>query len=480
MSVSVITAALSIIAVAGVYGETRSLPFAAATALGGYKLFHIVRKHEKANDDEMFNACVINPSPTVFAGSTSAASTATFTSIEVQNNIQNIPPSIDPIVNVFVEAPAGVKDSFTTAPDPVVHAPTTTIATTIAPMGVSVHRVAQESIAKNRGKAENDSLSIIKRYAAMRQNLLVLSVGGGGKGILLSNLFRFRAESDPDFFAYWIDPKGESTESGYFDHTSIASHRFDGMKCNKDELSSHIQAAMETYSSIRSDMPPRTPNWLCFDEWTLINHRLKTTNTLSEVHDYVASAVSLSDGQNSHLLLVGQSPKLSDIMADGGGLLANFSSIVLFKREDRSFKMFEKCQQCGTIPKSIGIEKLYAACDQSPVNRAIYIDGQLLPMPRLANYSSYDRDTGKNLNSDSPAGSTKLNPMQIPDCKVAKVMQAIDACTTPSEMASFFDLDNSGQPKSIAALALWKLVKDEGVERAIEVMLPSEESYGEE
>ena len=69
--------------------------------------------------------------------------------------------------------------------------------------------------------------------------------------------------------------------------------------------------------------------------------------------------------------------------------------------------------------------------------------------------------------------------MQIPDCKVAEVMKAIDACTTPSEMASFFDLDDSGQPKSIAALALWKLVKDEGVERAIEVMLPSEESYGE-
>ena len=437
-------------------------------ALVGWDI--IQKKVKKADDDDNFIDATYAPALPASVVEVSPAP------IQAYNNFNPVysptyTPSPAPIVNVSVEAPAIVKDSFTTAHAPVAAAPTTTI----APMGVSVHRVAQESIAKNRGKAENDSLSIIKRYAAMRQNLLVLSVGGGGKGILLSNLFRFRAESDPDFFAYWIDPKGESTESGYFDHTSIASHRFDGMKCNKDELSSHIQAAMETYSSIRSDMPPRTPNWLCFDEWTSINHRLKNTNTLAIVHDYVASAVSLLDGQNSHLLLVGQSPKLSDIMADGGGLLANFSSIVLFKREDRSFKMFEKCQQCGTIPKSIGIEKLYAACDQSPVNRAIYIDGQLLPMPRLANYSSYDRDTGKNLNSDSPAGSTKLNPMQIPDCKVAKVMQAIDACTTPSEMASFFDLDNSGQPKSIAALALWNLVKNEGVARAIEVMLPSEE-----
>ena len=401
MSVSVITAALSIIAVAGVYGETRSLPFAAATALGGYKLFHIVRKHEKANDDEMFNACVINPSPTVFAGSTSAASTATFTSIEVQNNIQNIPPSIDPIVNVFVEAPAVAKDSFTTAPDPVVHAPTTTIAPTVTPpANRNLSQIAQNSIARNKGKAENDSLAIIKKYAAMRQNLLVLSVGGGGKGILLSNLFRFRAESDPDFFAYWVDPKGDDSESGYFNHASIVSYRFDGMGCKKDALSNHIQTAMETYSSIRLEMPPRTPNWLCFDEWTSINHRLKNTGTLAEVHDYIASAVSLLDGQNSHLLLVGQSPKLSDIMAEGGGLLSNFSAIILFKQEERSFKMLEKCQQCGTIPKSISSDNLYAACNQSPVSRAIYIDGQLLPMPRLANYSSYDRDTGKSLNND--------------------------------------------------------------------------------
>ena len=370
-------------------------------ALVGWDI--IQKKVKKADDDDNFIDATYAPALPASVVEVSPAP------IQAYNNFNPVysptyTPSPAPIVNVSVEAPAVVKDSFTTAHAPVAAAPTTTIATTIAPMGVSVHRVAQESIAKNRGKAENDSLSIIKRYAAMRQNLLVLSVGGGGKGILLSNLFRFRAESDPDFFAYWIDPKGESTESGYFDHTSIASHRFDGMKCNKDELSSHIQAAMETYSSIRSDMPPRTPNWLCFDEWTSINHRLKNTNTLAIVHDYVASAVSLLDGQNSHLLLVGQSPKLSDIMADGGGLLANFSSIVLFKREDRSFKMFEKCQQCGTIPKSIGIEKLYAACDQSPVNRAIYIDGQLLPMPRLANYSSYDRDTGKNLNSEESYG----------------------------------------------------------------------------
>lgn len=260
-------------------------------------------------------------------------------------------------------------------------------------------RIAQDAINKSKRKAEDDAFSIIKRYATMRQNLLVLSVGGGGKGILLSNLFRFRAESDPNFFAYWIDPKQDESESGYFDHTAIVPYRFNGMECKKEELAGHIRTSMQTYRNLRSEMPARTPNWLCFDEWTSINHRLKNTETLGEVHDYVAAAVSLLDGQNSHLLLVGQSPKLSDIMAEGGGLLSNFSAIVLFKREDRSFKMFEKCQQCGTIPKSIGNEKLYAACDQSPVNRAIYIDGQLLPMPKLPNYSSYDRDSGVELSS---------------------------------------------------------------------------------
>ena len=360
----------------------------------------IIQKKVKKADDTDFIDATYTPALPASVVEVSPAP------IQAYNNFTPVysptyTPSPAPIVNVSVEAPAVVKDSFTTAHAPVVPAPTTTIAPTVAPpANRDLSQIAQDSIARNKGKAENDSLAIIKKYAAMRQNLLVLSVGGGGKGILLSNLFRFRAESDPNFFAYWVDPKGDDSESGYFNHASIVSYRFDGMGCKKDALSNHVQTAMETYSSIRSEMPPRTPNWLCFDEWTSINHRLKNTGTLAEVHDYIASAVSLLDGQNSHLLLVGQSPKLSDIMAEGGGLLSNFSAIILFKQEERSFKMLEKCQQCGTIPKSISADNLYAACNQSPVSRAIYIDGQLLPMPRLANYSSYDRDTGKNLNND--------------------------------------------------------------------------------
>lgn len=259
----------------------------------------------------------------------------------------------------------------------------------------NLDKLVQNSIASTRRTEGEQALDVIKRYAGMRQNLLLLSVGGGGKGIFLSNFFRFRSELDPSFVAFWVDPKNEPGESGYFEHESIAKYRFNSLAnvCNKEELADHVRTAMQSFRSLMGNLPPKTPNWLCFDEWTTIQMRLKNTPMIGEVNDYIASAVSLLDGINSHILLVGQSPKLSDIMPDGGGILANFSKIILFKREERSFGMMEKCQQCGVMPKSLSQEDLFSACDRSPVSRAIYIDGKLLPMPKLTNYSDYDRDT---------------------------------------------------------------------------------------
>ena len=103
--------------------------------------------------------------------------------------------------------------------------------------------------------------------------------------------------------------------------------------------------------------------------------------------------VSLLDGEHKHITLVSQSPKVNDILQGGGGILTNLEKIVLLSNDGRGIDVLDKCAQCRVIPRSLNSpETLQAITSESPVNRAIYVAGELRPMPVLENYSAYDRD----------------------------------------------------------------------------------------
>ena len=477
MSVSVITAALSIIAVAGVYGETRSLPFAAATALGGYKLFHIVRKHEKANDDEMFNACVINPSPTVFAGSTSAASTATFTSIEVQNNIQNIPPSIDPIVNVFVETPTVVKESLTTAHAPVVSAPVTTIAPTVAP------RITRSSF--TTPAATNCGIPFYRVHEQIVQetieqvtpgHLFLACKTGSGKSTTIKALIRTFCEQTKESVEFVIvDPKGSQWLG--LDVLRITDKNTSELLALANAIKSELDRRIEL-----REQGILSESRLIFvlDEFVTLLLYAEHAGIKKDLLKVLNLILALGREDKVNLWVIGQSHLVQDSGFNTAmrgnfeiysqGMPGNLESV---RRMIADRSILPDNDRAGELSQSL--EKYENEKGQSPVMFSSRYGGKLFQLPDLTKYVEWSVTYAQDLTPSTK----KLNPLQIPDCKVAKVMQAIDACTTPSEMASFFDLDNAGQPKSIAALALWNLVKNEGVARAIEVMLPSEESYGE-
>ncbi|MEO0373097.1 MAG: hypothetical protein AAF329_00440 [Cyanobacteria bacterium P01_A01_bin.17] len=235
----------------------------------------------------------------------------------------------------------------------------------------------------------------LKNLAAHPQNLLVIAVGGGGKGVVLSNLARFRVESDPKYVTFWIDPKNSRAETGYFNHPNILAYRFTAAECSPAQIVDHMKRALSIYKSACAKLPARTPIMLVLDEWYFIKATLAEddSDALSTIENAIRGAISLLDEHHRHITLVTQSPNQGDIIEGGGGMLANFSTIALFKREERSFKMLGKCNQCGTVPRKAVIPTdLFPTCDRSPRNRAIYINGELKPMPELENYSGYDRD----------------------------------------------------------------------------------------
>ncbi|MEL6353306.1 MAG: hypothetical protein AAFR58_16385 [Cyanobacteria bacterium J06627_28] len=251
---------------------------------------------------------------------------------------------------------------------------------------------------RTQGGEQQNNEQVILRHMAQPKSSVIIAVGGGGKGMYLANQTRERAAADPRYIAFWIDPKGVEDEAGYFAHPQIAAYRFCAAECSPAEISTHLKNAMQHYRALCDSLPPKTPVQLIVDEWYYIQAQLtdgdeEAKTALQDILTSLRAMVSLLDGEHKHITLISQSPKVNDILRGGGGILTNLEKVVLLSNDGRGIDVLNKCAQCGVIPRSLNNpEALRAIAEQSPVNRAIYLSGQLRPMPVLKNYSAYDRD----------------------------------------------------------------------------------------
>jgi len=246
-----------------------------------------------------------------------------------------------------------------------------------------------------------ETLAALKQYVQQPKNLLVVASGGAGKGITLANVCRMRYEADMTFVAIWCDPKNDPEESGLMKHTGIRAYRFSAASMTGEQIAEKMRGLIQYYRLLVESLPAKSPVWLILDEWWFVMSELKKSDPalLDEIIGMLRGIVSLLDAKHKHIVLVGQSPKLSDILPGCGGLASNMNTIGLFKRDDVGLKILEKAGQCGVVPQSIATrDSLYKVSEQSPRKRAIYFDGQLRPVPELLNFGNYDRDKRQTLN----------------------------------------------------------------------------------
>ena len=246
------------------------------------------------------------------------------------------------------------------------------------------------------------TLTALKQYIQQPKNLVVVASGGAGKGITLANLCRFKHEADSRAITIWCDPKNDPEESGYFDHPSIRAFRFNAAALSASGLCQKIRALMSYYRMICDSLPAKTPVWLILDEWLFVLTQLKKHDEalLDEVTSMLVATVSLLDAKHKHIVLVGQSPNLNDLLPGQGGVMANLNTLCLFKRDSSGVKILEKAGQTGVMPRADATaDNLYKVAAQSPRKRAMYFGDRLWPVPELVNYGNYDRDrqthTGK-------------------------------------------------------------------------------------
>lgn len=241
----------------------------------------------------------------------------------------------------------------------------------------------------------DSSLRDLKQFAAAARHLYVVALSGAGKGMWLSNYIRWRKGYEPGLLVFWIDPKNDWKESGYFAEDWIKAYRFKAATLSVADLIVELQAAFNAYVEFVSKLPEESPVLLIVDECLLVQHILdthgKNKSEKATLETQIVRAASIGDSDNKHIICTSQSPNAGD-SGVSGGVLRGLRKVVLFRGDE--LDVLHQAKDCGAIAEALPSDaELKRLCRHSPRNRGAYLNGQYLSMPDLPNYSGYDRDS---------------------------------------------------------------------------------------
>ena len=147
---------------------------------------------------------------------------------------------------------------------------------------------------------------------------------------------------------------------------------------------------------------------LVFDEITATFNRwsrLENSSFESFMVDYCTSVSSSGDSRENYVWLIGQIPHASALGVDGG-IRSIYKPVAVVSKYDK--RATDTFLRTAFIPKAVGGNKaVYEIMERSPRGRAVYdytVD-QWVPMEEMTNYSGYDRDSRKKIESDDPDDS---------------------------------------------------------------------------
>ena len=246
----------------------------------------------------------------------------------------------------------------------------------------------------------DDDARFLKDFASTPRHLYVIALSGAGKGMWLSNYVRYRKQFEPRLTVFWIDPKRDDKETGYFDEPWIKAKRFKAATMEIPDLIAELNSAFKEYESFCSVLPSGAPALLVIDECLLAQHILDehggSRSEKSTLKSQIVRAASIGDCDNKHIVAVSQSPNAGD-SGVSGGVLRGLRKVILFRGDE--LDILHQAKQCGAIPEDLPPNaELKRLCRNSPRNRGIYLNGKYHSLPELTNYSGYDRDSRKWVN----------------------------------------------------------------------------------
>jgi hypothetical protein len=242
----------------------------------------------------------------------------------------------------------------------------------------------------------------------------IIGPSGSGKGMLWSHVVREARKKLPHLTTMLIDPKDFEPERGYAEGCFDIVHRTKFRKLSEAEQSEWLDEALNIYRDIEGHA------LLIFDEATLLFSFAANQDRklLGRLKNLITVTASSGNAEERYVFLIGHSPNLGDY-GISSGQMSSFKKIGIYPNND-----LEKIKQIGLTTFAGGqfgedkAREINRVAQKSPVGRAVYVGTRdsWLPMTRLQNYSSYDRDNRRVISQDQP---TK------PPCSTENQLQAL-------------------------------------------------------
>nr|WP_242055840.1 hypothetical protein [Nostoc flagelliforme] len=239
---------------------------------------------------------------------------------------------------------------------------------------------------------------LIAHIAKKVTNMLWVGVPGSGKGITISNAIDAIKRLHPDIHIFYIDPKGDEKETGYF------KGRVDTFKRAKILEMSPVEAVLWVKECFTEFQNISGSKLIILDEGTAVCSKFKNTKgEIGWLKDKIISYCSCGDSSGWHFWIVVQNPHTDDL-GISGGLRSQLTSVALVHPDNVPAYNAMIATQLIPSDRKITSTQVMEIAAQSPVGRAVYYGGinEWIPMPLLKNFSGYDRDT-KNFIDSAPS-----------------------------------------------------------------------------
>jgi len=213
---------------------------------------------------------------------------------------------------------------------------------------------------------------------------LIVSVSGGGKDILLSNALREFQKVYPAFRVVVADCKDDPKEYGYYDNLpNVSIHRLNVAIASDGEVVQWVDDWVTEFNYL-----PEQALLIC-NEGTLI--RKKSQRYV----DAVGGLVSSGDSRQKFAWEAGQSAHTKALKIDGDERSRFRLLLIGLKGEEMQVEAILQAQCVADSARNM--HDIKTQMMRSPVSRT-WSDGQAwYAMPKLENYSGYDRDSRSHL-----------------------------------------------------------------------------------
>jgi DNA gyrase/topoisomerase IV subunit A len=262
-----------------------------------------------------------------------------------------------------------------------------------------VHTNASDRI-QRRENMSNQVPDLIKSIAENLKNTLIVGVPGVGKDLFLSNLLRSLRVTQPGATIFFIDPKNDPKESGYFEGCVDYPYRLNITEVSPEKVYSWVCESLEEFENFNAGTELKI---LCFGEIAATMKILGTVKGAAQLLKAKFVSYSSSGDSRGIKFIASSQNAHTDGIGFNGGERSIFTPIVLISAAQ--IPASEQILKAQIIPsdKRLSSYQLEFLCRKSPVSRAIYHGGlnEWFPMPELPNHSGYNRDTRSFVNQET-------------------------------------------------------------------------------